>query len=60
MIKNAKKITLVGIGEILWDILPGGRQLGGVPANFAYHAQVLSKLFTGRKIHEYFHLLSAN
>lgn len=29
---------LVGLGEILWDLLPGGRQLGGAPANFAYHA----------------------
>ena len=32
---------IVGIGEILWDVLPGGRQLGGAPANFAYHAKVL-------------------
>jgi fructokinase len=28
---------IVGIGEILWDMLPGGKQLGGAPANFAYH-----------------------
>ncbi|HUK47907.1 MAG TPA: carbohydrate kinase [Terriglobales bacterium] len=28
--------TIVGIGEILWDLLPSGRQLGGAPANFAY------------------------
>lgn len=32
---------LVGIGEVLWDLLPGGRQLGGAPANFAYHASAL-------------------
>lgn len=32
---------LVGIGEVLWDLLPGGRQLGGAPANFAYHAAAL-------------------
>jgi fructokinase len=32
---------LVGIGEVLWDLLPGGRQLGGAPANFAYHARAL-------------------
>jgi fructokinase len=31
----------VGLGEILWDILPAGRQLGGAPANFAYHAMAL-------------------
>jgi len=32
---------VVGLGEILWDMLPTGRQLGGAPANFAYHAQAL-------------------
>lgn len=32
---------MVGIGEILWDVLPGGKQLGGAPANFAYHANAL-------------------
>ena len=33
--------TIVGLGEILWDILPSGKTLGGAPANFAYHAQKL-------------------
>lgn len=28
---------IVGIGEILWDIFPEGKVLGGAPANFAYH-----------------------
>lgn len=28
---------VVGIGEMLWDMLPQGKQLGGAPANFAYH-----------------------
>lgn len=32
---------LVGLGEILWDMLPDGKQLGGAPANFAYHAKEL-------------------
>lgn len=32
---------IVGIGEALWDLLPGGRQMGGAPANFAYHAREL-------------------
>lgn len=32
---------VVGIGEVLWDLLPSGRQLGGAPANFAYHARAL-------------------
>lgn len=26
----------MGIGELVWDMLPGGRQLGGAPVNFAY------------------------
>ena len=29
---------LAGIGEILWDVLPQGKQLGGAPCNFAFHA----------------------
>ena len=32
---------VVGIGEILWDLLPDGKQIGGAPANFAYHARAL-------------------
>ena len=32
---------IVGIGELLWDMLPDGRQLGGAPANFAYISSVL-------------------
>ena len=32
---------VVGLGEILWDLLPAGRQLGGAPANFAYIAALL-------------------
>lgn len=30
--------NVVGLGEALWDMLPAGRQIGGAPANFAYHA----------------------
>lgn len=40
MVKN-KKFIVVGIGEILWDLLPSGKQLGGAPANFAYFAGAL-------------------
>jgi len=36
-----KALSCFGIGEILWDLLPSGRQLGGAPANFAYHAHAL-------------------
>jgi fructokinase len=32
---------VVGLGEILWDMFPDGKQLGGAPANFAFHAQCL-------------------
>src|SRR5437868_8889533 len=32
---------MVGLGEVLWDFLPGGKQLGGAPANFAYIASLL-------------------
>ena len=28
----------VGMGEALWDMLPEGPQIGGAPANFAWHA----------------------
>jgi len=33
--------VVVGLGEILWDLFPDGKQLGGAPANFAFHAQCL-------------------
>jgi fructokinase len=29
--------TVFGIGEVLWDLLPSGPQLGGAPTNFAFH-----------------------
>jgi fructokinase len=32
---------IIGLGEVLWDLLPAGKQLGGAPANFAYHAHAL-------------------
>ena len=32
------KRFVVGLGEVLWDVLPEGKKLGGAPANFAYHA----------------------
>lgn len=32
---------VVGIGELLWDLLPDGKVLGGAPANFAYVSHVL-------------------
>jgi fructokinase len=42
---------ILGIGELLWDVLPGGMRLGGAPANFAVmsgrlgnHAAILSRI----------------
>lgn len=37
------KKVIIGIGEILWDMLPTGKSLGGAPANFAYHANRLGE-----------------
>jgi fructokinase len=31
----------VGLGELIWDLLPEGRRLGGAPTNFAYMARLL-------------------
>lgn len=33
--------TIVGLGEVLWDLFPDRRRPGGAPANMAYHAHVL-------------------
>jgi len=33
-----KKPVVIGIGELLWDILPSGKKAGGAPINFVYHA----------------------
>jgi fructokinase len=34
-------INIIGIGEVLWDVFPEGKQLGGAPCNFVYHANKL-------------------
>ena len=39
--QTADARLFVGLGELLWDMLPEGKQLGGAPANFAYHAAQL-------------------
>ncbi|HEX4320317.1 MAG TPA: PfkB family carbohydrate kinase [Acidobacteriaceae bacterium] len=43
--------TILGVGELLWDMLPAGPQLGGAPANYSVmagrlgnHAYVLSRI----------------
>jgi fructokinase len=37
----SKKNTVVGLGELLWDLFPEGKKLGGAPANFAYITSLL-------------------
>lgn len=39
MRKGTRKV--LAVGEILWDLLPGGRQLGGAPGNFIHHCREL-------------------
>ncbi len=46
-----KPPLILGIGELLWDLLPEGPQLGGAPANFTVmaarlgnHAAILSRI----------------
>jgi len=33
--------SILGVGDILWDLLPSGPQLGGASANFAIHSAAL-------------------
>ena len=35
------KHAIVAVGEVLWDLLPSGKQLGGAPANFTYQCRAL-------------------
>jgi fructokinase len=50
---------VVGLGELLWDLLPDGPRLGGAPANFAVmagrlgnHAVIASRLGTDARAAE--------
>lgn len=36
-----KPLKVIAIGEIVWDMLPTGKQLGGAPLNFAFFAKEL-------------------
>jgi fructokinase len=38
---SENKYCIVGLGELLWDLFPDGKQLGGAPANFAYCSSLL-------------------
>ncbi len=35
MTNAPKRRTIVGLGEVLWDVFPDGPRFGGAPANFA-------------------------
>lgn len=55
---------VLGIGELLWDILPDGPRLGGAPANFSVmagrlgsHAAILSRIGRDELGREAVHLL---
>lgn len=39
--KQVKRPVIVGIGELLWDVLPTGKRAGGAPINFVYNATQL-------------------
>jgi fructokinase len=41
MSEASDRPVVVGIGEVLWDLLPSGPRLGGAPANVAAHARAL-------------------
>jgi fructokinase len=38
---NRTSPVVVGLGELIWDLLPDGKQLGGAPTNFAYISRLL-------------------
>ena len=37
----SKSPLIMGVGELLWDMLPTGKVVGGAPVNFVYHATKL-------------------
>ena len=38
---TSPSFIVVGLGELTWDLLPSGRQLGGAPTNVAYVSRLL-------------------
>jgi fructokinase len=41
MKQNNNRLKVACFGEVLWDMLPGGKQIGGAPLNVAYHLNKL-------------------
>ena len=40
-LRSVTKGLAAGIGELLWDVFPVGKELGGAPGNFAWHVHAL-------------------
>lgn len=38
---QTRERLVVGLGELIWDLFPEGRRLGGAPSNFAYVSRLL-------------------
>src|SRR5262245_26277604 len=38
---STPRVEIVGLGELLWDLLPQGKLLGGAPGNFVFHCHQL-------------------
>ncbi len=41
MLASERPVRLAAFGELLWDVYPKARLLGGAPANVAFHARAL-------------------
>ena len=50
--ESRRKPIVVGIGELLWDMLPSGKKAGGAPINFVYHASCLGLYISSKKSEE--------
>src|SRR4051794_4783570 len=44
------RLTIVGLGEALFDVFPDHRTLGGAPLNVAVHAHQLATVIGGRGV----------
>jgi fructokinase len=40
---NTQTSPVVGLGELIWDVFPEGRRMGGAPSNFAYLSRLLGE-----------------
>ena len=59
-----KKVKVLSVGEVLWDLFPDGERFGGAPANFACHAALqgadvtmLSAVGDDKRGHDALHIL---